>query len=131
QQAITTLTAGGAASDLPVEQQTLVGFLLAGQGYLCYRRGDWRQGRSLLEQGVALLQQAEQPAGRRQAIALLYLGWVVTNRMEHEQAQRLGEESLALFTAADDRWGIVAATELLSRVAMLARPLPEALQLLQ
>ncbi len=131
QHAVATLTAQRSAKKLPMEQKILVGFLLAGQGHLCFRRGDLKRGRSLIEEGVILLRHAEFFAGRKLAIALLYWGWSVASRTEHEQAQHLAQESLAIFTKAEDQWGIAACMELQSRLAILSRPLAEALRLLQ
>ncbi|RIK33811.1 MAG: hypothetical protein DCC55_34225, partial [Chloroflexi bacterium] len=131
QQAVKALTSAHGADELPEAERHLVGFLLAGQGYLCHRRGEWKQARVLMEQGVALLRQARQPVRRKQAFALLYLGWLLSAHMELEQAKQAGQESLALFTASQDRWGMAACLEMLGAIAKREGALAEAERLLE
>jgi predicted ATPase/DNA-binding SARP family transcriptional activator len=131
QLAVTSLTAQRPADHLPESQRNLVGFFLAGQGYLCQRRGDWKQARSLMEQGLSLLQQSQQPDQAKQAFACLYFGWLVSSRMEFELAKEMGRTSLALFTTLQDRWGMAASLEMLGGIAKREAAFDEAEQFYQ
>jgi predicted ATPase/DNA-binding SARP family transcriptional activator len=131
QQAYDALTDPPAATDLPKAHLALIGFLRAGQGYLYNRRGYVQEGRAYLEQAIALLRQVEPQARRKMAFALLYLGWIHGTNFLVEEAKRLGQESMALFTQVNDPWGIVACMELLGVVAKNSGQLAEAEQLLQ
>ncbi|HMQ34547.1 MAG TPA: BTAD domain-containing putative transcriptional regulator, partial [Chloroflexaceae bacterium] len=84
----------------------LAGFLRAGQGHLAARRGEWAAGSATMEQGVALLRAASAASPGWLALALPQLGFLNRFQERHGEAARLGEESLALFAAADDSWGV-------------------------
>lgn len=91
---------GGAA------EHDVIGLLRAGQGHLAARRGRWTEGVAAMEQGVAMLRQATAARPTWLALALLQLGFLNRFQERYAEAERLGEESLALFAAADDRWGV-------------------------
>jgi predicted ATPase/DNA-binding SARP family transcriptional activator/Tfp pilus assembly protein PilF len=89
-------------------QENLRGFLLAGQGMLRAHRGELQAGQSLMEQGLSLLRQFPHPERRRQqeAFTLLWLGWLVFLQGKTGEAEAYVDESLALFSAIGDRWGV-------------------------
>lgn len=128
--AVESFMQGRTPDEVPAEQRALVGFLLAGQGYLGSRRGHIRQGQTLMEQGVALLGSATPPSEPHQAIALLYLGWLAASQSQIDRADKLCNESLAHFTALDDQWGVAACIELKSSLAKKQGRLAEAERLL-
>jgi predicted ATPase len=92
-------------SDFPVERRSLIGFLLTGQGYFLARTRDPEAGKALIEQAVALLRQVEQGDRRREAFALLWLGWAIYLQGKNSEAQEYVTASLPLFVAADDHLG--------------------------
>jgi tetratricopeptide (TPR) repeat protein len=99
------------ANDLPDElvaldkQENLVGFLLAGQGYFLARTLDPQAGQALLEQALALLRRAEQAGHRKEAFALLWLGWALFYYGSLPEAMSYAEQSLPLFAEMADSWG--------------------------
>lgn len=87
-------------------EHDVVGLLRAGQGHLAARCGRWAEGVAAMEQGAAMLRQATAARPTWLALALLQLGFLNRFQERYAEAERLGEESLALFAAADDRWGV-------------------------
>jgi predicted ATPase len=130
-QAVELLTEQSAGVKLREKEMALIGFLRAGQGYLCNRRGNIEQGRTLMEDGIKLLRQVEHFAKRKMAIALLYFGWLRASQFEVEQAKQVAQESMSLFTDFNDHWGRTACMELLSVAAKNAGQLAEAEQISQ
>jgi tetratricopeptide (TPR) repeat protein len=130
-QAIAALTKEGTEVALPEAHKAVVGFLMVGQGYLAHRRGGWQEGRTLLEEGMTLLQHTQGRRPPQEAFALLYRGWLYSTQLDNEKAVKVGQESLALFAEAGDRWGTAACGELLGTASKrLGDPL-EAKRLLQ
>ncbi|MBE7555542.1 MAG: tetratricopeptide repeat protein [Anaerolineales bacterium] len=110
QQAVTALAVPPPALDKAAADalENLRGFLLASQGMLCAHRGELQAGQSLMEQGLSLLRQFPHPERHRQqeAFTLLWLGWLVFLQGKTSEAEACIEESLALFSAVGDRWGV-------------------------
>ncbi|HEX6383211.1 MAG TPA: protein kinase, partial [Anaerolineae bacterium] len=93
---------------VPDERVSLLGFLIAGQGMMRAQRGELEAGRTMMEKGIALLRRfvADDRHKYRVAFSLVWLGWVVFLQAKNDEAERLIQESLALFTDIGDRWGI-------------------------
>jgi predicted ATPase/DNA-binding SARP family transcriptional activator len=99
----------------------LAGLLLAAQGHFHARRSAFTSGRELMERGVARMRAA--PAGLPLGLALVYLGFLSHYQGRYAEAERLGEESLALFAEADDRWGVALSLQLMgTSLARQGRP---------
>lgn len=109
EQTVTALTSTAAMSpdpepDLVAEQESLIGFLLAAQGYLRARQHKLEAGHSLAERGLAKLRQAQTHDRQKEASALLYLGYVLHFQGRYAEVKQVAEESLALFSEIGDRW---------------------------
>ena len=87
------------------QQETLVGFLLAGLGYFLAHRRNLQQGQALSEQALALLRRAAPGARRKVAFALVWLGWAHYFQGQTAEGERYARESLTLFTETADHWG--------------------------
>ena len=94
--------------EIIIEETSLSGFLLVGQGSLRAHRGDLKEGQALLEEGLALLDSDsnESHHQQRRAFALMWLGWVHFMLAENEKVEEIIQESLALYTEIGDRWGV-------------------------
>lgn len=88
---------------VPAEYEGLVGYLLAGLGHLCARRGGLDEGRALAEQAVVRLRRARPRDQYKEALALLGLGWVLEFQGKYAEARQRGQEGLALFASLGDR----------------------------
>jgi predicted ATPase/DNA-binding SARP family transcriptional activator len=87
------------------QQAHLVGFLLAAQGYFLAHRHDLPAGQRLLEQALALLRCSKPRDGRKEAFALMWLGWVIYFQGRNVEASPYCTESLALCGESADPWG--------------------------
>lgn len=87
------------------KQENLVGFLLAGQGFFLARTHDPYAAQTLLEHALALLRRVEPHNRRKEAFALLWLGWALNYQGRFVEAQECVEASLPLFSEAADPWG--------------------------
>jgi tetratricopeptide (TPR) repeat protein len=99
-QKLTTALAG--------EGQRVWAKTLAWQGTFSHRLGRTKLGSQLLEQCLALLDGlalASRDVRPEKAFALVRMGFIVW-RSDLEEAERLGKESLALFRALGDHWGM-------------------------
>ncbi|MDQ4076600.1 MAG: tetratricopeptide repeat protein [Chloroflexota bacterium] len=113
------------------EHRTLLGFLLAGQGSLCGRRGGLDEGRDLMEEGISLMRQATPPDRQKESFALGWLGFLLVTQGNHSEAKRIASESLALFQETGDHWLKAGCLRLLGASAQLEGKLQEAEQYLQ
>ncbi|MBV7339952.1 AAA family ATPase [Chloroflexi bacterium TSY] len=91
---------------LTTEQEQLIGLLLAAQGYLCGRYKS-EEGLALTKQGLSRIRQTNSPDMWKEAMALVYLGFVAFFQGKYREAREVGQESLALFSDIDDRWGMI------------------------
>jgi predicted ATPase/DNA-binding XRE family transcriptional regulator len=101
-----TSNSGGAA--------TALGQLMARQGWFCFRLGQPKQARALLEHSLDLLQSSADGAAR--AVPLIYLGIQDYQLGNYPQALQSTFESLALFRALNDHWGIALCLNILSQI---------------
>lgn len=108
-------TVGGAADPA---HNSMLGQMLARQGWFCFELGQLGRAKALLEQSVALLQGLD--AHKAQALALNYLGFVMYLMGDYAAAQRVLDESLTLCKQCDDKWGKGLA---LSNLGLVARSL--------
>jgi predicted ATPase/DNA-binding SARP family transcriptional activator/Tfp pilus assembly protein PilF len=90
---------------IPAQKQNLVGFLLAGLGYFLAHRRNLQKGQMLLGQALALLRRTGPVDRRKEAFALLWLGWVLYFQGQLIEGKRYARESLTLLTEAADHWG--------------------------
>jgi predicted ATPase/transcriptional regulator with XRE-family HTH domain len=87
------------------QKHNLAGFLLAGLGYFFAHRRNLQRGQVLLEQALALLREKAPGDRRKEAFALLWLGWALYFQGQLTEGKRYGRESLTLFTETADQWG--------------------------
>jgi tetratricopeptide (TPR) repeat protein len=106
----------------PVQKQTLVGYLLASLGYYVAHRRNLKQGQKLLEQAVALLRWSPPPDQRKEAFALLWLGWALYFQGQLSEGKRYASKSLTLLTETPDQWAEVWALLLLGNCLRDGRP---------
>ncbi|MBV7333124.1 AAA family ATPase [Chloroflexi bacterium TSY] len=93
---------------LPTEQISLVGFLLATQGWFCgYRGRQPQRGQVLLEQAMTLFEQVEQRERFKEDFVLTMLGYIFMYQGKYAEAQQFGRQGLALFSERDEPWGII------------------------
>jgi predicted ATPase len=102
--------------------------IAAGLGLYWRARGHFGEGRSWLER--ALSPKHEVPASVR-AKALAWASYLAIYQGAYTQAQLRGEESLSLYTAVDDGWGIGFALQTLGAVALNQDDYPNAARLEQ
>ncbi|MBE7549977.1 MAG: tetratricopeptide repeat protein [Anaerolineales bacterium] len=119
------------AAAVPEEYESLVGCLLAGLGHLCARRGQLDEGRAFAEQAVLRLRRARPPDQKKEALALLGLGWVLEFQGNHAEARQRGQEGLILFANLGDRRNVADMLLLQGVAAHSEGQLDEAEQLLQ
>lgn len=115
---------------IPDQHHNLVGFLLAAQGYFLAHRHALRRGQLLLEQALALLRRKVPGDRRKEAFALLWLGWALYFQDRITEARPYAQESLTLFAESADRWGEGWSLLLLSNCTRDGRP-AEAEQILK
>jgi tetratricopeptide (TPR) repeat protein len=87
---------------VPDQAETLVGFLLAGLGYFVAHRRDLQKGQTLLEQALALLRRKELIDRRKEAFAVLWLGWTHYFQGLLTEGKRCARECLALVAESAD-----------------------------
>jgi predicted ATPase len=87
------------------EKHDLVGLLLTGLGYFVAHRRNLQRGQVLLEQALALLRQKAPGDRRKEAFALLWLGWALYFQGQLIQGKRYARESRTLLTETADQWG--------------------------
>lgn len=110
---------------------TLVGFLLAGQGSLLARRGWFEEGEALMQRGLTLLRQAAPPDPTKEAFALAWLAFSCVTRGRYDEAQEAAQASLSLYPQTGDRWTQAGCLRLLGAAALYRGQLPEAARYLQ
>jgi tetratricopeptide (TPR) repeat protein len=111
------VSAEEAAATTPAEMQRLVAKALAWQGYFCWILGRTELAWQLLRRGLALLERLElqgHDTRAERARALLLIGGTTVDS-NRQEAKRLYEQSLALYRAVDDPWGIAEALAYLGR----------------
>jgi predicted ATPase/class 3 adenylate cyclase/Tfp pilus assembly protein PilF len=79
---------------------------LAGAGGLAWDQGDLDRAKEACEEGLELLAHERREVSEARLWLLIYLGWVLREREEHEQATELFEEGLALSREIRDTWWI-------------------------
>jgi predicted ATPase/DNA-binding SARP family transcriptional activator/Tfp pilus assembly protein PilF len=121
---------GGETAVSPGDE-TLIGFLLAGQGSLLARRGWFEEGEALLQRGLALLRQAEPPDQTKVAFTLAWLAFSYVTRGRYDEAQQAAQASLSLCPQTGDKWIQAGSLRLLGAVALYRGQLPEAEHYLQ
>jgi predicted ATPase/DNA-binding SARP family transcriptional activator len=77
------------------------------------------QGKLLLEQSLVMFRELGTEGRRGMAYALRNLGWVAYQQEDYSRAKALLEESLALFRAMDDKFGIAECLLILGDVVAL------------
>jgi len=107
---------------IPDQKHNLVGFLLAGLGYFLAHRRNLQKGQILLEQALALLREKAPGDRRKEAFALLWLGWALYFQGQLIQGKRYARESLTLLTETGDHWGEGWALLLLGNCLRHGRP---------
>jgi tetratricopeptide (TPR) repeat protein len=110
-----TSNSGGAA--------TALGQLMARQGWFCFRLGQPKQARALLEHSLNLLQPDDRAA---RAVTLIYLGIEDYQLGNYPQALQSTLESLALYHALNDHWGIALCLNILSQIYLEEGKIQEA-----
>lgn len=123
--------AAAAAWGTEAGDETLVGFLLAGQGSLLARRGWFEEGEALMQRGLALLRQAAPPDPTKVAFALAWLAFSYVTRGRYDEAQEAAQASLSLYPQTGDRWTQAGCLRLLGAAALYRGQLPEAARYLQ
>ncbi len=111
---------------VPSGSETLVGFLLAGQGSLLARRGWFEPGQGLMQRGLALLRQASVTDKTKEAFALAWLAFSYVTHGRYEDAQQAAQESLALYPHTQDKWTQAGCLRLLGAAALHLGQIPEA-----
>ena len=87
---------------VPVQDENLVGFLLAGLGYFVAHRRDLQKGQILLKQALALLRRKDPVDRRKEAFALLWLGWTHYFQGLLTEGKRYARECLTLVADSAD-----------------------------
>lgn len=118
--------AAAVTADAGIREHALLGFLLAGQGWLRNRSGDLSAGCDLMEQGVNLLRRAYPRNRHFEATALMYYGFGLLTLGEYSEAIPVGFESLELVQKTGHRWSKALCLLLLGASAQLAGRLSEA-----
>ena len=107
----------GSHSENPDPQhQIVLGQLLARQGCATFRLGFLAQGRSLLQESLAILQNHVPATHREIAFTLLWLG---VGFPDQPHASEMLNQSHALFEAEGDKWGASFALQCLALLAEL------------
>ena len=104
----------------------LIGYLLAGEGWLRARRGKVDEGRALMEEGIALIRKSAQEVKEKEASAVAWLGYVAVLQGKFSEAQQITQESLTLYTEIDDPWGMAGSLRLLGTAAQFGGHFKEA-----
>jgi tetratricopeptide (TPR) repeat protein len=108
-QAVNNLQMDEAATavEMGSERRLALAQALSYQGFFCYRQGQHRRGRDLLQRSHDLLQPMAGSLPGRAALAnaSAFLGMVTYTMGDYPAGHRLLEEGLAMKRALDDRWG--------------------------
>ncbi len=107
---------GGHGEKTDPQHQIVLGQLLARQGCAAFRLGFLAQGRSLLEESLAILHPHAPATNREIAFALLWLG---VGFPDQPNASEMLNQSHALFEAEGDPWGASFALQCLALLAEL------------
>jgi predicted ATPase/DNA-binding SARP family transcriptional activator len=102
---------------LSKEWKSVVGKLLAGQGFFCVRLGRYESALQLVQQGVALLRQAGSGYLQDLAYSLLLASIVDEVNGRYAEAAHAIEELLTFYQKIGDRWGMGTALVRLGQVA--------------
>lgn len=121
--------ANDAGENLDVE--TILGKLLARQGWFTFQLGRHGRATTLLEESLALLRRVDAAHDTRRELifTLNYLGAVYRHLGEYEPAKQYLQESLAICREVGDRFGLSIALNILGQVAYLQGDYPVARQL--
>jgi predicted ATPase/Flp pilus assembly protein TadD len=106
--------------ETPPDQSSIMGYLMAGRGWLCARRGTVEEGRASMEAGIRLIRQSSPIDRHKEAMAVHWLGYTIMLQGKFDEASRVMQESLELSTATGDRWGMAGSLRLLGTVAQFA-----------
>lgn len=121
----------GDALSSQADDRMLLGFLRAAQGSLLARQWNFEQGRALMEQGLALLRQADPRDPEKTAFALTWFAFLNVMRGQFSAAELAAQESLAYFPITGDRWTQAGALRLLGAAALYQGQLQRAQEYLE
>ncbi|HEX6303084.1 MAG TPA: tetratricopeptide repeat protein, partial [Anaerolineales bacterium] len=105
------------ASLMSPSRDAVLGFVLAGQGWLWARRGEVEAGRKLMERGLAMMRQSDQLERQKEATIMIWLGSVIMLQGKFGEVQDLMQECLDLCTQIDYRWGLASSLRVLGTAA--------------
>ncbi len=89
---------------LPVKQQTVIGQLLANQGWFYLRQGLYKEATAVLQQSIAIFEHLND--WKNIAAPWHYLGILDGELGEPTEAKRLIQKSLAIYRNTDNQWGV-------------------------
>ena len=118
-QAVSSFQTANAAHVAPA-----LGQFMARQGWFCFRLGQPKQARALLEHSLDLLQSSDDRAAR--AVTLSYLGIEDYALGNYPQALQSVFESLALYRACGDQWGVALCLSTLGQIHLEQGKIQEA-----
>jgi len=107
----------GALRARPTPPATLLGHLLTCQGWCTFQMGRQRDGRALLDEGLAVLRDAKASAGLVPALCYAAAGAYYSG--DYSGAQALAAEALAQSQRVGDRHGASVALTVLGQIAAL------------
>lgn len=113
-QAVSALKNAGPGSPA---RDAVLGFLLAGQGWLWARRGEVEAGRGLMERGLDMIHQSQQLDRHKEATTMVWLGSVIMLQGKFSEVRELMQTCLELCTQIGYRWGIASSLRLLGTAA--------------
>ncbi|MEJ2711040.1 MAG: tetratricopeptide repeat protein [Anaerolineales bacterium] len=108
------------------DQATLLGFLMAALGSMTARHGEFAQGKSLMEEGIYLQQQAEQVDRQKEAFSIAWLAFALVMQGRYVEATHKARQSLALYPQTGDRWVKAGCLRLLGAAALIGGQLEQA-----
>jgi tetratricopeptide (TPR) repeat protein len=105
-----------AGTPVEIERTAVIGFLMAIDGWFCFRSGRPEQAQAQLRRSLAQLR----PCDDREALyySLMWLGFITHLMGDHHTARELLEESLALARAFGNQWQSALALTMLGVVTL-------------
>ncbi len=120
-----------ALADPAQDNKTVLGQLLARQGWFCWRLSRYRQSRELFEQGLALLGETHPEVRPERGFILRQLGLVAWNLGDYAQAKQLLQEGQAIAAEFGDGFGVILGLFYRGLVELSLGDYPQARQLFQ
>jgi tetratricopeptide (TPR) repeat protein len=105
------------SADPSRQNQLVLGKLLARQGWLTFQIGRQREGHTLLEQSLAILQPLQDAT--ELSFPLNYLAAATSQLGDYAEAGRWAEQALAVSQACGDQHGVAVAKTVLGQIAYL------------